>query len=159
MDGLINIPVGISAIAAFEPPWQLGNEWFGDTIPRKFVHHTGIESRPISLEDEVTMGLRAVRQLQRETGCDLNDCRALLFVSPSFVPLPTARKLLDEPRAEQERLRRAPRQLVRRLGMSNCRATGLNWFCSGYSRAMTLATRRIIPRLALTEDQFVLVVT
>lgn len=159
MDAALSSPIGISAIATYEPPWVLGNDWFGDTIPRKFVHHTGIESRPISLEDEVTMGVRAVRQLQRETGCDLNDCRALLFVSPSFVPLPTARKLLDEPRAEQERLGRAARQLVRRLGISNCRAMGLNWFCSGYSRAMSLATRRIIPRLALTDDQFVLVVT
>src|SRR5215218_4289447 len=159
MDAALSPQIGISAIATYEPPWVLGNDWFGDRIPRKFVHHTGIESRPISLEDEVTMGVRAVRNLQRETGCDLNDCRAVLFVSPSFVPLPTARKLLDEPRAEQERLRRAARQLVRRLGISNCRAMGLNWFCSGYSRAMALATRRIIPRLALTDDQFVLVVT
>lgn len=151
--------LGISAISTYEPPWVLGNEWFGDTIPRKFVHHTGIESRPISLEDEVTMAVRAVRNLQRETGCDLNDCRAVLFVSPSFVPLSVARKLLDPQRAEQERLRRAARQLVRRLSIPDCRATGLNWFCSGYSRAMMLATSRIMPRLSLADEQFVLVVT
>src|SRR5262245_27882898 len=60
--------IGISAIATYEPPWVLTNEWFGDTIPRKFVHHTGIESRYISLEDEVTMGIRAVKNLQREVG-------------------------------------------------------------------------------------------
>ena len=159
MDRLQNPRVGISAIAAFEPPWILGNDWFGDTIPRKFVHHTGIESRPISLEDEVTMGLRAIRNLQREVGCDLNDCRAILFVSPSFVPLAVARRMLDPQRAEQERLRRSARQLARRLGIPKCRVTGLNWFCSGYSRAMTLACHRIIPRLALANDQFVLIVT
>ena len=68
MDEAITSRIGISAIATYEPPWVLGNDWFGDTIPRKFVHHTGIESRPISLEDEVTMGVRAVRNLQREDG-------------------------------------------------------------------------------------------
>src|SRR5436190_22664601 len=109
--------LGISAIATYEPPWVLGNDWFGETIPRKFVHHTGIESRPISLEDEVTMGVRVVRNLQRETGCDLNDCAALVFVSPSFVPLSVARRYLDEERAERERLRRAAQQLARRLSM------------------------------------------
>src|SRR6476660_4831495 len=159
MDVPQNLRVGISAIEDFETPWVLGNEWFGDTIPRKFVHHTGIESRPISLEDEVTMGLRAVRTLQREVGCDLNDCRALLFVSPSFVPLAVARRMLEPQRAEQERLRRAAQQLVRRLGIPGCRATGLNWFCSGYSRAVAVACRRIFPRLRLAQDQFLLVVT
>ena len=96
MDETSTSGLGISAIATYEPPWVLGNEWFGDTIPRKFVHHTGIESRPISLEDEVTMGVRVVRNLQRETGCDLNDCAALVFVSPSFVPPSVARRYLDE---------------------------------------------------------------
>src|SRR4249920_2484838 len=143
MDERLSSRIGISAISTYEPPWVLGNDWFGDTIPRKFVHHTGIESRPISLEDEVTMGLRAVRTLQREVGCDLNDCRAILFISPSFVPLAVAPRLLYPQRAEQERLRRAARQLARRLGIPACRATGLNWFCSGYSRAMSLACRRI----------------
>jgi 3-oxoacyl-[acyl-carrier-protein] synthase-3 len=137
----------------------LGNDWFGDTIPRKFVHHTGIESRPISLEDEVTMGHRVVRNLQREVGCDLNNCAALVFVSPSFVPLSAARRLLAAERAEQERLRRAAQQLARRLGNLDCLATGLNWFCSGYSRAVAVASRRIAPRLALGSSQFILVVT
>src|SRR2546430_17716130 len=107
MDETSAARIGISAIATYEPPWVLGNDWFGDKIARKFVHHTGIESRPISLEDEVTMGLRAVRNLQREVGCDLRDCAALIFVSPSFVPLPVARQYLDRERAEQERLHRA----------------------------------------------------
>src|SRR5438046_10645401 len=113
MDEPLSSPLGIAAIATYEPPWVLGNDWFGDTIPRKFVHHTGIESRPISLEDEVTMGVRVARNLQREVGCDLNDCAALVFVSPSFVPLSAARRLLDPERAEQARLRRAAQQLAR----------------------------------------------
>ena len=104
MDETSAARIGISTIATYEPPWVLGNKWFGDTIPRKFVHHTGIESRPISLEDEVTMGLRVVRNLQREVGCDLNDCAALVFVSPSFVPLSAARRLLDPERAEQRQV-------------------------------------------------------
>jgi 3-oxoacyl-[acyl-carrier-protein] synthase III len=159
---MIETPIsglGIAAIATYEPPWVLSNAWFGETIPRKFVHHTGIESRSISLEDEVTMGVRVVRNLRRETGCDLKDCAALVFVSPSFVPLSVARRYLDPQHAEQERLWRAAKQLVRRLGMTDCHATGLNWFCSGYSKALAVVTRRIFPRARLSQDQFLLVVT
>ncbi|MBW8884929.1 MAG: hypothetical protein JF612_09185 [Planctomycetia bacterium] len=105
------------------------------------------------------MGLRVVRNLQREVGCDLNDCAALVFVSPSFVPLPAARRQLDPERAEHERLRRDAQQLARRLGNLDCLATGLNWFCSGFSRAVAVATRRIAPRLALGSNQYILVVT
>ena len=159
MDEALWPQLGVSAVSVYEPPWVLGNEWFGDTIPRKFVHHTGIEARPVSLEDEVTMGVHAVRALQRETACDLKDCAAVVFVSPSYVPLAVARRLLDPQRAEQERLRRAARQLVRRLGIPDCRATGLNWFCSGYSRAMSVACGRLGRRLRLAEQQFILVVT
>lgn len=159
MDETLSSGLGIAAIATYEPPWVLANEWFGDIIPRKFVHHTGIESRCISLEDEVTMGIRVVRSLQRETGCDLKDCAAIVFVSPSFVPMAVARQYLDPQRADQERLRRAAQQLVRRLAIPGCRATGLNWFCSGYSRAIAVACRRIFPRLRLAQDQYMLVVT
>src|SRR5262245_15793493 len=77
--------IGSSAIATYEPPWVLGNDWFGSGLARKFVHHTGIESRPVSLEDdEITLAIRAAKSLQRETGCDLSDCAAVVFASPSF---------------------------------------------------------------------------
>ena len=86
MDGTTANRLGIAAIATYEPPWILGNQWFEGTIPRKFVHHTGIECRPVSQEDEVTMAVRAAKNLQRETGCDFQDCAAVVFVSPSFIP-------------------------------------------------------------------------
>ena len=86
--------LGISALTIHQPAWELENAWFGDTMPRKFAHHTGIEARGISLDDELTMGLQAVRQLQRETGCNLADCRGIAFVSPSFIPASTARQHL-----------------------------------------------------------------
>jgi len=159
MDAARSTHLGIAAIGVYEPPWSLGNDWFGDTIARKFVHHTGIESRRVSLEDEVTMAERAVRNLQQEVGCDLQDCAAVVFVSPSFVPLKVARQYLDPRRAEQERLRRAARLLVRRLGIASCRATGMNWFCSGYTRALALVTQRIAPRLPARPDGYVLVAT
>jgi 3-oxoacyl-[acyl-carrier-protein] synthase III len=159
MDPTSDRSVGISAISIYQPPWVLGNDWFGDSMPRKFVHHTGIEARPISREDEVTLAVRAVRGLKTEVGCDLRDCAALVFVSPSFIPLVVARQHLGEERARQERLRQAARQVVRRLGVPTCRAAGLNWFCSGYSRALDLVTRRLLPRLNLNADQYVLVVT
>src|SRR5438876_10030818 len=79
--------IGISAIATYEPPWLLGNDWFGGTLARKFVHHTGIESRPVSLEDdEVTLAIRAAKNLQRETGCGLQDCAGVVCGSPPLVP-------------------------------------------------------------------------
>ena len=74
--------LGISAIAVHQPAWQLDNGWFGGAMPRKFAHHTGIEARGISLDDEITMGLHAVRRLKAATGCNLADCRGIALVSP-----------------------------------------------------------------------------
>jgi 3-oxoacyl-[acyl-carrier-protein] synthase III len=150
--------LGISAIAVHQPAWELDNAWFGAAMPRKFSHHTGIEARAISLDDEVTMGVAAVRKLQRETGCNLADCRGIVFVSPSFIPAAVARRHLDDVAADRERPGRAARQVVRELGLTRCRSIGINWFCCGYSRALSLAARRWAPRLGLRRDEFVLVV-
>jgi 3-oxoacyl-[acyl-carrier-protein] synthase III len=150
--------LGISAIAVHQPAWELENAWFGDTMPRKFAHHTGIEARRISLDDELTMGLQAVRQLQRDTGCNLADCRGIAFVSPSFIPPSTARQHLPPADVERERPSHAADELSRALGLARCRTVGLNWFCCGYSRAFSVVTRRWAPRLALRRDEFLLVV-
>ena len=151
-------PLGIAAIGIHHPPWELENAWFGESMPRKFSHHTGIEARAISLDDEVTMGLHAVRRLQQETGCDLSDCRGIVFVSPSLIPPSIARRHLDAARAARERPSLAARRLARGLGTRRCRTIGLNWFCCGYSRAFSLVCRRWAPRLALHRDEFLLVV-
>jgi 3-oxoacyl-[acyl-carrier-protein] synthase III len=150
--------LGISAISLHQPAWELENDWFGGAMPRKFAHHTGIEARTISLDDEVTMALQAVRQLQRETGCNLADCRGLAFVSPSFIPPSVARRHLSPDEAARERPSLAARQLSRLLGTRRCRTIGLNWFCCGYSRAFDLVQRRWAPRLSLRQDEFLLVV-
>ena len=159
MDGAFSGRIGISAIATFEPPWVLANDWFEGTIPRKFVHHTGIEARPVSLEDEVTMAVRAAKNLQRESGCDLADCAGVVFASPSFIPLPVARTHLPAEVARRERLQRTARQFVRRLGIPDCLALGINWFCSGFSRACKLTVERMLPAVNLGENQFFLIVT
>jgi 3-oxoacyl-[acyl-carrier-protein] synthase III len=151
-------PLGIAAISLHQPSWELENAWFGDAMPRKFAHHTGIEARGISLDDEVTMGLHAVRQLQRETGCNLADCRGIVFVSPSFIPPSIARRHLDPAQQASERPSHAARHLARELGVRRCRTIGLNWFCCGYSRAFSLVCRRWAPRLGLRRDTFILVV-
>jgi 3-oxoacyl-[acyl-carrier-protein] synthase III len=150
--------LGISAIALHQPAWELGNDWFGAAMPRKFAHHTGIEARGISLDDEVTMGLHAVRELQRQTGCSLADCRGIAFVSPSFIPASTARRHLTPAEVAQERPSRAARQLARELGIRRCRTIGLNWFCCGYSRALARVCGRWAPRLSLRRDEYLLVV-
>jgi 3-oxoacyl-[acyl-carrier-protein] synthase III len=151
--------LGISAIAVCEPPWVLENEWFGDSLPRKFVQHTGIRSRRISQIDEIAMAVRAVEALQREVDCDLEDCAALVFVSPSVVPAAVAAKLTGTPQACAERLGAMARDCAQRLGLSaNC-VVGINWFCSGYTKALSLVQHRILSRLALQPDQFVMVIT
>ncbi len=150
--------LGISAIAVHQPAWELDNGWFGDLMPRKFAHHTGIEARGISTEDEVMMGLQAIRRIQRETSCDLAACRGLVFVSPSLIPPSVAQRHLDPDQAAVERPTRAARQLARAFGMRRCRTVGLNWFCCGYSRALEVVSRRWGPRLALGRDEFLLVV-
>lgn len=151
--------LGISALSVFEPSQSLGNAWFDGRMPRKFAQHTGIESRHIADEDEVALGWQAVRKLQAETACDLTACAALVFVSPSYVPMNVAHRYLSDQLARQERTRRAARQVARRLGLANCRVTAVNWFCSGYPRALSMVTQRILPRLDLQPQQFVLVVT
>jgi 3-oxoacyl-[acyl-carrier-protein] synthase III len=150
--------LGIAAIALHQPKWELENGWFGDAMPRKFAHHTGIEARGISLDDEVTMGMHAVRQLQRETGCHLAACRGLVFVSPSFIPPSIAQRHLQPDQREREQPGHAARLLARKLGMQRCRTIGLNWFCCGYSRAFSLVCRRWAPRLGLRDDEFLLIV-
>jgi 3-oxoacyl-[acyl-carrier-protein] synthase III len=151
--------IGIAAIAAYEPPRTLGNDWFNGTLSRKFVQHTGIQSRHVSSEDEVTMGVRAVEQLRRETGCNLQDCAAVVFVSPSFVPISIAQRYMDGQHAFDERLDVAARLLVAQLGFRPAHLMGINWFCSGYGMAMSLIGRHIAPRSGLAEHQFMLVVT
>ncbi len=150
--------LGIAAISIHQPAWVLENGWFADVMPRKFAHHTGIEARAISEEDEVMMGLHAMRRIQRETSCDFTACRGLVFVSPSFIPPSVAGRYLDPDQALVERPTRAARQLARAFGMRRCRTIGLNWFCCGYSRALDVVTRRWAPRLPLKDDEFLLVV-
>ena len=151
--------IGISAIAAYEPPWMLGNDWFSEILPRKFVQHTGILSRHISTEDEVAIGIRAVESLQRESTCDLQDCAAVVFVSPSIVHGSVAREYLDEQHGWLKSTNRAAREFVRRLGIPATQVYGINWGCSGYSKALSIVQRHILPSLRLRQNQFVMVVT
>ena len=150
---------GISAIASYEPPWTLGNDWFSEILSRKFVHHTGILSRRISTEDEVAIGIRAVQSLLRESTCDLRDCAAVVFVSPSIVVGHVAREHLDGQRDWLTSTNRAAREFVRRLDIPAAQVYGINWGCSGYSKALSIVQRQILPSLRLRQDQFVMVAT
>jgi 3-oxoacyl-[acyl-carrier-protein] synthase III len=159
MESAFSKSIGISAIATYEPTWLLGNDWFEGSLPRKFEQHTGTRARPVSWHDEVTMGVRAVANLGRESRCVLRDCAAIVFVSPSFVPLDVARKYLDPRQARRERLIHAAHALCVQLDIPRCPVYALNWFCSGYARALAVVRRQIVPMLGLTRNQFVLVVT
>lgn len=146
---------GIAAIATYQPPWMLGNDWFEGTIPRKFVHHTGILSRPISEEDEVAMAVRVAEILQRDTGCDWRNCAGLIFASPSFIPRLVAQKYLDGQSARSERLKSAARRFAQAIQLPKCPRFAINWFCSGFARAMSIARRRLAN---LAPHQFVLLI-
>lgn len=150
--------LGISAIATYQPRWSLGNDWFEGTIPRKFVHHTGIHSRLISETDEITMAVRAAEALQRESGCDWQKCAGLVFASPSFIPLSVARRFLDAEHVRKESLKRAARRFARRMMLPSDPIFAINWFCSGYAKALEIVQRRIVPAVNLQPDQFILVI-
>ena len=150
--------IGISAVATYRPPWILGNDWFEGTIPRKFVHHTGIHSRLISETDEITMAVRAAESLQSETGCEWQQCAGLVFASPSFIPLSIARQYLDAQHVRKEGLKRAARRFARRMMLPSYPIFAINWFCSGYAKALEIVRRRIVPAINLQPDQFILVI-
>jgi 3-oxoacyl-[acyl-carrier-protein] synthase-3 len=138
---------------------MLGNDWFSEILPRKFVQHTGILSRHIATEDEVAIGIRAVERLQRESACDLQDCAAVVFVSPSIVHGPVAQEYLDEQHAWLTSSKRAAQEFARRLDIPAAQVHGINWGCSGYSKALAIVARQILPSLHLRQDQFILVAT
>ena len=151
--------LGISAIAAYEPPWVLDNQWFNGTLSRKFVQHTGILSRRISLEDEATMGLRAVENLRRQADCDLRQCAAVVFAGSSLIHGDVARRYLSEEQARREDPQAVAREFVERLGIPSVRAFGINWGCSGYAKALEIASRFASRGPRLQREQFILVVT
>jgi 3-oxoacyl-[acyl-carrier-protein] synthase III len=151
--------VGISAIATYEPPWLLTNEWFNGVLSLKFVEHTGILARRISLEDEVTMGIRAVENLRSQTGCDLRNCVAVVFAGSSLIHGYVARRYLSNAQVQREDFGTVARQFVQRLSIPSACVFGINWGCSGYARAMQIAARFASRRPRLREDQFILVVT
>ena len=155
----ISSAVGISAIATYEPPWVLCNDWFQNILPRKFVEHSGIVSRRISQEDEITMGVRAVENLRRETHCNLGDCAAVVFVASSLVAPVAPGESQSRKQVSRKYGQAAARQFCRRIGCPAVPVFSINWGCSGYSRAMAIVHRLIVPAMPLRSHQFILVVT
>ena len=150
---------GISSISTFRPKQVISNAWYESTLPRKFVNHTGIESRLVSFEDEVTMACHCVRNLANEASCFLEDCAGVVFASPSFVPMAVANRFLGREKARSEQPNRAAHRLVERLGIRPRRVMGINGFCSGYAKAMSLVKKKWMPSIELSESEFILVIT
>ena len=78
---------GIAKIALHQPEQVIANHWYGESLPKKFVNHTGIEERHISFSDEVTMAVECIEQMLTESAIKQDDCAGLIFVTPSFVPM------------------------------------------------------------------------
>jgi 3-oxoacyl-[acyl-carrier-protein] synthase-3 len=149
--------LGVAAISVYEPQRSLDNAWFAESLPQKFVKHTGTRARRISDRSEVDLAYGAVRRLQREWGVDLRQCAAIVYVSPSHIPLAVARRLAHPDLVRREQLFCSARRLARRLGIPACPVYGMNWFCSGYSKAVEVVRRIVVPMLGLGREQFVLV--
>ena len=58
---------GIAKIALHQPEQVIANHWYGESLPKKFVNHTGIEERHISFSDEVTMAVECIEQMLTES--------------------------------------------------------------------------------------------
>lgn len=159
LDNKCSTALGICAIGIHEPPSSLENDWFNGILSRKFVPHTGIHSRRISFENEVTMALRAVENLGQQTDCDLRNCAAVVFACSSLIDGDIVRRYLSKEEAQKENCRALAQQFVVRLGISPHRVFCINWGCSGYTRAMEIAARYAARCPLLHEDQFILVVT
>lgn len=151
--------IGISSIALYQPPWTLPNAWYESLLAKKFEKHTGICCRAIAEEDEVSLAERAIGRLVEESGCRLDDCAALLFVSPSLIPQSVARKHLSPALARREQPSRLAQELVQSLRIAPRRVLGLNGFCSGYAKALASLQHRILAPLNLRQNEFVLLVT
>ncbi|MGA2621574.1 MAG: hypothetical protein ABSF26_28565 [Thermoguttaceae bacterium] len=151
--------IGISAIGIHEPSWVLHNDWFHGILPTKFVQHTGIESRRVSWDDEVTMAVRAVEDLCRQSGCRLHDCAGLVFTASSLMPASVGRKYLGEEHARRAGLGHAAGQFRKRLGLPAVPVVAINWGCSGYPKALATVRRRLLKAVPLRRSQFLLAVT
>ena len=128
-------------------------------LPAKFVKHTGIESRRVSMEDEVAMAVRAVVSLKRASGLKLGDCAGVIFVASSLMPDSVAQKFHRTGGVPSQRLGSAAEQFLGRMGLASTRMVAINWGCSGYAKALAVAHCRMFPALQLERNQFILVVT
>ena len=150
--------VGISAVSTFKPPWILPNQWF-EGMARKFVRHTGILQRPVSVEDEVSLAIHATENLIRKTGCNMEKCAGLVFTSPSFVPMSVARQYMERERAEKEQLDVAARNFAERMKIQPRQIVASNTYCAGYATALSSVIDELVPTIDLQADEFILVLT
>ena len=105
------------------------------------------------------MGVRAVENLRKETQCNLDDCVAVVFVASSLVPPAVAGTSPNRRQIARKYRQAAAKQFCRRLGLPAIPVFSINWGCSGYSRAMDIVHRFILPAMPLRPNQFILVVT
>lgn len=150
---------GISAISVFKPDWVLPNDWFDSSLSRKFVKHTGIRNRSISMEDEVALAVGATRNLVSETNCDLRDCAGIVFTSPSFVPMSAAHRLLNPLAAKREQLARAAVRFTHAAGIQPRHGFSTNSFCCGFARAISIVQSKLGKTMGLSRSEFILVIT
>jgi 3-oxoacyl-[acyl-carrier-protein] synthase-3 len=68
-----------------------------------------------------------------------------------------AQQYLDKRHALRERVARGARHFARKLRLPECPVLAINWFCSGYAKAIAIA-QQLASRVRLQQHQFILVV-
>ena len=64
-------PFGIANISLHQPSQIISNDWYGDSLPTKFVNHTGIDQRHISFRAEVTMAAECIESMLEQGKLEL----------------------------------------------------------------------------------------
>jgi 3-oxoacyl-[acyl-carrier-protein] synthase-3 len=75
------------------------------------------------------------------------------------VPGYIAKKYASGEQVHREPAATAARQFADRLRIPASRVFGINWGCSGYSRALSIVRRFIVPSVSLRPEEFILVTT
>jgi 3-oxoacyl-[acyl-carrier-protein] synthase III len=157
--------IGMAAIGrcSHDSLYALPNKWFEDRglIGKRFTHYTGIQRRWISTVDEVDLASQAIDDVLQKTAFPRDRIVALVFISNSFVPVEYADLMLDDARAQTNRIDVAAQKVADRARLTwlqPSRILSAHWGCSGFPRAMMLIQEDLLQRMQLGEEDAIIVV-
>ena len=162
----VNSPqrIGLAAIGHCNHAslFALPNQWFEDRglMGKRFTYYTGIQRRWISIVDEIQLAAEAIDDVLRKAAYPRERIAALVFISNSFVPVEYADQLLDDPRAQTNRIDVAAQRVVDRAELAWLppdRVLSAHWGCSGFPRAMAILQNDLLQRMRLGKSDAIIV--